>query len=79
MDSTYDTTELERLGRRFQRLRREIDELRPLLAEQIQAATIAGVPQAVVAAKSTYTRDQVRQIVLPPERKRVRRKAPSEG
>jgi hypothetical protein len=75
MDHGFDTGELERLGKRFQRLREQLDELRPLLAAEIQAATAAGVPQAIVARLSTYTRDQVRQIILPPEKKRSRAKA----
>lgn len=70
--STFHHDRLRQLGRRFQRLRRELDELRPELAEVIRAADAAGVPQVEIVKLTGYTRDQVRQIVLPPERRRRR-------
>lgn len=70
---TYDTSRLTQLGKKHQRLRAELEALRPELAEEIQAAAAAGVPQVEIVRASGYTRDQVRQISLPPERRRVRR------
>lgn len=70
----FDTTELRRLGARRARLERELKELRPKLVEQILAAHAAEVPQVEIAEASSYTRDQVRQITLPPEKKRNRAK-----
>lgn len=66
----YDLTRLRQLGKRHRRLRDELDALRPELAEAIRAAAAAGVPQVEIAEESGYRRDQVRQICLPPERRR---------
>ncbi len=74
----YDSTRLAQLGRRHQRLRADLEALRPGLADEIRLAAAAGVPQAEIAAMSGYTRDQVRQITLPPERRRTRAKASQE-
>lgn len=70
----YDTTRLAQLGRKHQRLRTDLEDLRPQLADEIRAATEAGVSQAEIAKLSGYTRDQIRQITLPPDRRRTRAK-----
>ncbi len=66
---------LVQLGKRHQRLRSDLEALRPELADEIRAAYAAGVPQVDIARATGYTRDQVRQICLPPERRRTRRAA----
>lgn len=71
----YDPTRLQQLGRKFQRLRTDLDAIRPELVEEIRAAGAAGMPQVDIVKATGYTRDQVRQICLPPERKRTRAKA----
>jgi len=68
----FDATELRQIGTRHKRLRKDLDEIRPRLATLIRAAHEAGMPQVDIAEVSGYTRDQVRQICLPPERRRVR-------
>jgi septal ring factor EnvC (AmiA/AmiB activator) len=68
----YDLARLTQLGRKHQRLRAELEALRPELAEEIRAAHDAGRAQVDIVKASGYTRDQVRQICLPPERRRVR-------
>lgn len=67
---TYDTDRLAQLGRKHQRLRADLETLRPELAEEIRRAHEAGVSQTEIARLSGYLRDQVRQITLPPERRR---------
>lgn len=74
-DVDYDLTRLNQFGRKHKRLRDEMEALRPELAEEIRAAHAAGVAQVDIAARSGYTRDQVRQICLPPERRRTRARA----
>lgn len=69
---TYDPNRLAQLGKKHQRLRAELEALRPELAEEIRAATAAGVAQVEITKATGYTRDQVRQITLPPERRRTR-------
>jgi hypothetical protein len=71
---THDTTRLAQLGRKHKRLRAELAELRPELAEEIRAAHAAKVPQVELVDITGYTRDQIRQICLPPDRKRSRAK-----
>lgn len=71
----YDVDRLVKLGRRYQRLRAELEALRPEVADEIRAAAQAGVTQVAIVKATGYTRDQVRQICLPPERRRVRRHA----
>jgi hypothetical protein len=63
---------LAELGRRHRRLRADLDALRPLLAEAIREAHADGMAQVDVVKATGYTRDQVRQICLPAERRRVR-------
>ena len=58
-----DLDALRRLGRRHQRLRADLDALRPELTEQIRAAATAGVPQVEIVKATGYTRDRVRTIV----------------
>lgn len=69
----YDTTRLTQLGKKHQRLRTELETIRPELAEEIRAAAAGGVLQVEIAKMAGYTRDQVRQICLPQERRRSRR------
>jgi hypothetical protein len=70
----YDRTRLRQLGARHQRLRRDLEAIRPELAEEIRAAAAAGMPQVEIVNETGYTRDQVRQICLPPEKRRTRAK-----
>lgn len=72
---TYDPDRLQQLGRRHQRLRADLEALRPELAEAIRAAAEAGMPQVDIVKATGYTRDQVRQICLPPAARRSRTKA----
>ncbi len=72
---TYDRTRLDQLGKKMQRLRAELEALRPDLADEIRTAHEAGLPQVEIVKATGYTRDQVRQICLPAERKRTRAKA----
>jgi hypothetical protein len=69
----YDRSRLDQLGRRFQRLRAELESMRPELAEEIREAAAAGVAQVEIVRATGYTRDQIRQITLPPELRRTRR------
>jgi len=73
--TSFHTDRLAQLGKRHIRLRDDLDALRPELADVIRAAHVAGVPQVEIVKLSGYTRDQVRQICLPPERRRSRVKA----
>jgi hypothetical protein len=73
---SFNPDRLAKLGNRHNRLRADLAALVPELHEEIRAATAAGMPQSVIAKATGYTRDQVRQITLPPERRR-RRPAPS--
>jgi hypothetical protein len=72
--TTYDTTNLTQLGRKLQRLRAELDAVRSPLAEEIRAAHAGGVPQVEIVKATGYTRDAVRQICLPSQRRRTRSK-----
>ena len=63
---SYDLTNLERLGRRVERLRTELAELLPQVRAEIAAATAAGVRQVDVAKAAHYTRDAVYKIGLRP-------------
>lgn len=71
----YDPTRLAQLGKRHQRLTEDLKTLRPELHDEIRAAHDAEVPQVEIVKLTGYTRDQVRQICLPPERRRLRGKA----
>ena len=55
--------DLVRLGRRYQRLRSELDEIRPALAAEIRAAADSGMPQKEIVKATGYTREMVRRIV----------------
>lgn len=66
----YDRTRLDQLGKRHQKLRADLEELRPRLADHIRGAHDAGMSQVDIAKATGYTRDQIRQICLPPERRR---------
>jgi hypothetical protein len=69
---TYDPDRLAQLGRRHRKLRDDLDAIRPELAEAIREAYAAGVAQVDIVKTTGYTRDQVRQICLPPELRRRR-------
>lgn len=71
----YDLDRLNQLGRRHQRLRADLEALRPELADEIRKAAAAGVAQVEIVKATGYTRDQVRQICLPPAERRHRAKA----
>ncbi len=75
----YDTTRLAQLGRRHQKLRDDLDALRPDLAEEIRAAHAAGMAQVDIVKATGYTRDQVRQICLPPDQRRTRARTATPG
>lgn len=59
----YDLQHLYQMGRKFRALRAGIDNLRLELAEEIRAASAAGVPQVEIVRITGYTRDQIRLIV----------------
>lgn len=59
---TYDIEPLRRMGKRSQKLRAELDDLRPHLATAVRAALEADVPLAEVIKASGYTRDAVYKI-----------------
>jgi hypothetical protein len=71
---TYDPARLIQLGKRHRKLRDDLEAVRPELADEIRTAHAAGMPQVEIVAASGYTRDQVRQICLPPDRRRTRGK-----
>lgn len=73
----YDRTRLDQLGKKHQRLRAELEALRPELADEIRTADQAGMAQVDIVKATGYTRDQVRQICLPPEKRRRGRAASS--
>lgn len=75
---TYDPARLTQLGKRHIKLRDELRALVPELAAEIRAADAAGMPQVDIVAATGYTRDQVRQICLPPEKRRTRAKKADE-
>ena len=62
----YDLTNLEKLGRRVERLRTELAELLPQMRVEVQAALDADVRQVDVAKAARYTRDAIRKIGLRP-------------
>jgi hypothetical protein len=63
MSDGYDMMNLAQLGRRHQRLRADLEALRPQLRAEIRAAAAAGVRQVDIVKATGYTRDMVRQIV----------------
>lgn len=74
---TYDPQRLHQLGRRLQKLRADLDAIRPEVAAEIRAAHEAGMPQVEIVRATGYTRDQVRQICLPDDQRRTRAAARS--
>lgn len=56
--------DLSTLGARRQELQDELDELRPVLAEEIRAAAARGVRQVEIVKATGYTREMVRRILL---------------
>jgi len=71
--TTDHMDQLTQLGRRHQRLRADLDAIRPQLADAIRAAAAAGTPQVDIVRATGYTRDQIRQICLPEDRRRSRK------
>jgi len=69
---SFDLDQLKRIGGKYQRLRADLAEVRPALAELIREAHKAGVTQVTIVKATGYTRDQIRQICLPEERRRIR-------
>ena len=59
----HDMERLRQLGRKHQRLRGDLDALRPELAGEIRAAAHDGVPQVEIVKATGYTRDRIRKIV----------------
>lgn len=59
---SYDLTNLDRLGRRVDKLRAELAELLPQVRAEVKAALDAGVRQVDVARAARYTRDAVYKI-----------------
>jgi hypothetical protein len=70
----HDPDRLRQLGGEAKRIRARLKAIKPELDELIRAAATAGVPQVDIVDETGYTRDQIRQICLPPERKRSRAK-----
>ena len=62
----YDLTNLERLGRRAERLRAELAEVMPQIRAEVVAAINAGERQVDVARAARYTRDAIYKIGLRP-------------
>ena len=58
----YDLTNLERLGRRAEKLRAELAELMPQIRAEVLAAIEAGERQVDVARAARYTRDAIYKI-----------------
>lgn len=71
----HNPDRLHQLGAEMKRIRTREKVIRPELHDLIRAADAAGMPQVDIVDETGYTRDQVRQICLPPERKRSRAKA----
>jgi hypothetical protein len=61
---SYDPDRLRQLGKRHQRLRADLDALRPDLADEIRAAAKAGVPQVEIVKATGYTRDRIYHICI---------------
>jgi hypothetical protein len=71
---TYDPDRLRRLGSEHKRIKTRLKSLVPELADEIRTAAAADVPQVEIVEATGYTRDQIRQICLPPDKKRSRAK-----
>jgi hypothetical protein len=69
MGMTYDTSQLERLGKDYQRKRDAFEKARDLVADEIVAAAAAGVPQRDIVHLTGYTREAIRQLCLTPEQR----------
>lgn len=70
----YDLSRLTALGRKRKRLLDQLDALRREMAPEIQAARSGGVKQKTVEEVSHYTRDMIRQMCLPPEKREAEAK-----
>lgn len=64
---TYDPAQLHALGRKNKQLRADLDDLKPLLAEEIRAAAAGGVPQTEIVTATGYTREAIRQLCMSDE------------
>lgn len=65
----HNLARLMTLGRKRKRLLEQLEVLRKEMAPEIQAADKAGVQQKTIAEVSYYTRDMVRQMCLPPDKR----------
>lgn len=63
---SYDLSNLEKLGRRVEKLRAELAELMPQVRAEVVAALDAGARQVDVAHAARYTRDAIYKIGLRP-------------
>lgn len=71
----HDPDRLHQLGTEMRRIRARERAIRPELYELIKAAAAEGTPQVDLVELTGYTRDQIRVICLPPEKRRSRAKA----
>lgn len=71
----HNPERLHQVGGEMKRLRARQKTIKPELDDLIRAADAAGMPQVDIVNETGYTRDQVRQICLPAERRRSRAKA----
>jgi hypothetical protein len=65
---TYDPEKLKKLGRQHQRLRDQLDAIRPELAAEIRAAAEAGMRPVDLVKATGYTRDGIRKLLLSADR-----------
>ncbi len=73
--SAHDTSKLEELGRRRQRLERQLKELDQELTPEIQAAAAAGVAQVDIIRWTGLARESVRLKSMSPEERAAQREA----
>ena len=57
------TDTVRALGRKHQRLRADLEDLRPELLDAIRAAAAEGMRQIEIVKATGYTREMVRRIV----------------
>lgn len=70
----HDLSRLAELGRKRQRLRQQLEDLRPVLEEEIRAAHAAEVEQTVIASTARVTRETVRWVCLDEQQRQEERK-----
>lgn len=61
---TYDPQRLQQLGKKSQRLRAELEALRPELVAEIKAAAAADMRPVDIVKATGYTRDGIRKILI---------------